>query len=223
MKMMSHIFGILATPGEVYERIKTRPGWVLPTVVCASVLFVIIWLGGCWRNLSDAFTWSSLFGPALISPLIVGIVSVGSTMFLYLMNMVVGGRTRDEQRFRTLFSLNVHCAVIILLGEVVNFLLVRTNFLGESNFPLPNRFPVGLDLVLLAVDEPSIYIAILLHSTSGFILWYLLVLAKGIATITGSSRRRSTLVVAGLWCAGVVTALSLAYAAGGGTTVRIRM
>jgi hypothetical protein len=220
---MSAFLNIIAAPTEAFVEIKNRPRWVLATLLCMVAFFVIIWLGGCWRNISDALTWSYLFGPALISPLIVGIVSVGSTMFVYLMNMVVSGRTPPAQRFKTIFSLNIHCAAIILLGEAINFLLVRANILGKSSFPLPNRFPVGLDLILLAVDEPNIYTTILLHSTSCFVVWYLIVLAKGITTITGSSRWRSGFVVASLWASAVLIALGLAYAAGGGTTIRIRM
>ncbi|TSA14373.1 hypothetical protein D4R75_15890, partial [bacterium] len=214
---MIEFLNILATPGETFDRIKDKPRWRITALLCAGTLFVLIWLGGCWHNLSDAFTASYLIGPALISPLIIGIVSVGSTMFLFLMNMVVGGRTSDARRFKTLFSLNIHCAPIILLGEVINFLLVRANILGESSSLLPNRFPVGLDLILLAVDEPNVYTAILLHSTSCFVVWYLVVLARGITTITESSRRRSALIVVSLWLAVVATALSLAYVTGGGT------
>ena len=222
-KSVSMVTNIITAPTETFENIKNRSHWALSILLCMVVFFVIIWLGGCWHNISDALTWSYLLGPALISPLIVGIVSVGSTMFLYLMNMVVGGRRGDAQRFKTLFSLNIHCAAIILLGEVINFLLVQANILGESNFPLPNRFPVGLDLILLAVDEPNIYTAILLHSTSCFVVWYLVVLAKGITSVTGSSRWRSVLIAVSLWFAAVAAALSLAYAAGGGTMIRITM
>lgn len=220
---MSALSSILTAPSESFEAIKNKPSWIPATTLCIVVFFVILWLGGCWTNISDALSWSFLFGPALISPLIVGIVSVGSSMFLYLMIAMVGGGTRDAQRFKTIFSLNVNCAMIILLGEVFNFLLVRANILGESSFPLPNRFPVGLDLVLLAVDEPSTYSAILLHSTSCFVVWYLVVLARGITAITGSSRGRSVLIAASLWLVVVLMALSLAYAAGGGTTIRIRV
>lgn len=214
---------IIAAPAEAFEKIKNQPNWVSSTLFCTVVFFFILWLAGCWRNISEGLTWSYLFGPALISLLIVGIVSVGSTMFLYLMNMVVGGRTGRTQEFKTLFSLNIHCAAIILLGEVVNFLLVRANILGESSFPLPNRFPVGLDLILLLIREPGIYTAILLHSTSCFVVWYLVVLAKGITAITGSSQWRSVFIVTSLWFAAVAVALGLVYAAGGGTMITIRM
>jgi len=192
-------------------------------LLCIGVFFIILWLGACWRNLSEGFALTSLLGPALISPLIVGIVSVGSTVFLYLMNMVLGGGSGDAPGFKTLFSLNIHCGAIILLGEVINFLLVSSDILRESNYPLPNRFPVGLDLILLAVREPNIYIAILLHSTSCFVIWYLVVLAKGITIITGLTRGRSIIAVASLWFAVVAIASGLVFAAGGGTTIRIKM
>lgn len=217
------VTNILTAPAEVFENIKNRPRWVTSTLLCIVIFFVIIWLGGCWRNISDALTWSYLLGPALISPLIVGIVSVGSTLFVYLMYMIAGERTGAAQRFKTFYSLNIHCAAIILLGEVTNFLFVRANILGDSRFPLPNRFPFGLDFVLLTTAMPNIYAPIVLHSTSCFVIWYLVVLAKGITSITGLSSRRSIIIVGSLWLAVVAAALGLAYATGGGTVIRIEM
>ena len=220
---MIAFLSILATPGETFDRIKDKPRWRLATLLCTGTLFVLLWLGGCWHNLSDAFTWSYLLGPALISPLIVGIVSCGSTMFLFLMNRVVGGRTSSSPGFKTFFSLNIHCGIVFLLGEIVNFLLVHANMLGEYSTALPNRFPTGLDLfLLLGGGEQNLYLAIVLHCTSVFVLWYLGVLAMGIRVVTGSSKGRSGFIAASLWCAMVVLALGLAYGLGGGTTIRIR-
>lgn len=117
--------------------------------------------------------------------------------------------------------MNIHCGVIFLLGEIVNFLLVQTNVLGGYSTPLPNRFPTGLDLFLVGIDVPNQYLAIILHCTSVFVLWYLVVLSKGIRVITNSGRIRAGVVVAGLWIVAVAIGLGLAYAAGGGTTIRI--
>ena len=217
---MSIFLNVLASPREIFAGIVERPRWRLPALFSVVILFVLLWLGGCWSDLSDALAWPKLLGPALISPLIVGIVSIGSTSFIYLMSAIVRRSEDRAASFRTLFSINVHCGIIFLLGEAVNFLLVRARLLGDDKFLLPNRFPVGLDLLLLGRNQPSIYLAILLHSTSVFILWYLVTLSLGIRSATGSSTLRSTIITISLWCFMVGLALSVVYALGGGTVVR---
>jgi hypothetical protein len=137
--------------------------------------------------------------------------------------VVLGRRARGPRAFKTFFSVNIHCGVIFLLGEIVNFLLVRTNLLGEYSTPLPNRFPTGLDLFLVGIDEPNRYLAIILHCTSVFVLWYLVVLSKGIRVITSSGKIRAGVIVAGLWIVAVTIGLGMAYAAGGGTTIRVAL
>jgi hypothetical protein len=220
---MSDLLNVLATPVQVFGRLQDRPRWLIAALFCTVTLFLLLWLDGCWQNLSAGLTWSSLLGPALISPLIVGIVSMGSTAFIYLMGMVLRGSADRTTNFRTLLSVNLHCGIIFLLGEVVNFLLVRSNLLGDRGFALPNRFPTGMDLLLLGVDDPNEYLVILLHSTSIFVVWYLIVLALGIRYVTGLSKSGSVFVVIALWCSTVGAALGVVYALGGGTTIRISL
>ena len=214
---------ILARPDEAFEAIKSDPRWCCLALACTLVFFVLLWLGGCWRNLAEGLSWSYILGPALISPLIVTIVSLGTTLVLFLLTRAIPGGSAEEPGFKMLFSLNLHSAIIIVLGEIVNFLLVHADLLGNTSFPLPNRFPLGLDLALLLFKEPSIYAAIILHSTSVFVVWYLVVLAKGIRVTTRSSTMRSGIIAAGLWCAIVFSVLGIVSAAGGGTTIRISM
>lgn len=218
---MKETFNILAAPSEALQRIHEKPTWLAPLAFCIGAFFVLTWLGGCWTNLSQALHWSNLLGPALISPLIVGIVCLGTAALLYLLNMILSGAAKSPS-FRTMFSVSVHCGIIFLLGEVVNFLLIHANLLGEYASPLPNRFPVGLDLLLLGSDEPNLHLAILLHSTSVFVLWYLIVLSLGMRIVTGASKARSVAMVISLWCVVVGLTLGLVYVAGG-TTMRIRI
>ena len=220
---MNNFLSVLASPREAFESILERPRWLLPTFLCVVTLFMVVWLGSCWYDFSSALSWGKLLGPALISPLIVGIVVLGSSLFLYLTNLIVPGQTTRSARFKTMVSLNVHCGIVFVLGEIVNFLLVRSNLLGERGFSLPNRFPTGLDLLLLGVDDPNLYLTIILHCTSIFVVWYLLVLSFGIRELTGSSRARSFIVVGALWLAASMTAVGIAYAAGGSTTIRVTL
>lgn len=218
---MNDFLSILAAPADTLEKIVARPRWFIPILFCTTTFFLLLWLGGCWQNLSAGLTWSSLLGPALISPAIVAIVSLGSTAFVFLMNMVLGGGAEHRTSFKTLFTVNVHCGIIFLLGEVVNFLLVRANLLGELSVALPNRFPMGMDVLLLGENDPNLYLSILLHSISIFVMWYLIVFARGIRFVTGSSKVRASVIVTALWCVVVGSALGIVYTLGGGTTVHI--
>ncbi len=219
---MRETMDILATPDEALKRIANNPRSRLAVMICIGVFFLLAWLNGCWQNFTEAFNWSSLLGPALISPLIVGIVSLGTTSLIYLLHLILNEKGERPTRFKTFYSVNIHCAVIFLLGEVVNFLLVRTNLLADHPAPLRGRFPVGLDVLLLGSDDPNIYLSIVLHSTSVFLIWYLIVLSLGIRVVTGTSKAKATIIAAALWCTVVLLALGAVYAAGGGTTIRIR-
>jgi hypothetical protein len=220
---MREIVDIFAIPGETLKRIADDPKSSTPLTMCTRIYFLLAWLTGCWQNLREAFSWSNLLGPALISPLIVGIVSLGTTALIYLFSLILGGHEARSTSFKTLYSVNIHCGVIFLLGEVVNFLLVRTSILSDHPTPLRGRFPLGLDVLLLGSDDPNIYLSIILHSTSVFLIWYLVVLSLGIRVVTGTSKTKATAIAATLWCTLVLLALGAVYAAGGGTTIRIRL
>ena len=220
---MTAFINTLATPNEIFENIRLKPAWRSVLLLSVVSFFVLVWLGGCWSNLSQALEWTNLIGPALISPLIVGIVSLGTTALIYLLNLILGDHEARTKSFKTLYSVNIHCGMIFLLGEVVNFLLVRANILGDHPTPLRERFPVGLDILLLGVDDPNLYLSIILHSTSVFLIWYLVVLSLGISVVTGASKSKAAVITASLWCTLVLLALGAVYAAGGVTTIRIRL
>ena len=220
---MSILLNVLAAPREAFEQIKNQPRWLFATAVNSAGLFAVLWLGLIWRNPATGFEWTRMVLPALISPLIVGIVSTGSSAFVFLLVAMFGVRGEEIPSFRTIHCLNVHCGVIVLLGEVVNVLLVCSKIAGEIEFALPNRFPLGLDALFLLVGVPGVYAVILLHCTGVFILWYLVILAKGLHDVCGTSARSSGMIAAGLWCVTVGFVLGLVYLAGGGTTIRIAM
>lgn len=216
-------FLILAEPQKVFERVATRAPWLAPLITCTAGFFIVIWLGGCWTNIREGLRLWPLLGPAIASILFVGMASVGSAAALCAACRAVRSRCSDGRTYRSLFSLNIHCAVILVLGELFNFLLVRAPMVQDWDLPLRNRFPLGLDLLLLGVKEPNIYLTILLHGTSIFILWYLVALAAGLKHITGLSSARSAAIAATVWLLGVGLVVGIVYSAGGGTVFRITM
>ena len=214
---------ILADPAEVFRRVESRRPWLAPLGYCTLGIFAITWLGGCWENLSDGLRWWSLLGPAVFSPLAVGIACLGSTLVLYFGQQIAIERNLTGSSYGSLFSLNAHGALILILGEAVNFLLVHSRLLQGVRVSLSNRFPLGLDLLLLGAKEPNIYLNIILHSVSVFSIWYLVVIARGIQYLSGVSSLRAALIVGGLWLTMVVFAMSVVHVLGGGTVIRITL
>jgi hypothetical protein len=212
---------VLADPEEIFRDIRDRSRWITPLGYCALVFFLIIWLGGCWTDIREGLRWSSLLVPAVAAIVIVCVLGAASTLLLYVGHRVINGGRSGEPRYRTLFSLNMHCAIILVLGELVNFLLVHTGIPPPGNLPLANRFPLGLDLLLLGAKEPNIYMTILLHSTSAFTVWYLVILARGLRDVAHLSTAQAAAVALTLWLVGVGAILSVVYSAGGGTVFRV--
>ena len=220
---MANPLTMLAAPAEAYQNIIERPLWRSTLAFTTLILFVLFWLNGCWGNLSEGLQWSYLLGPALISPLIVAIVSLSSTAVLFCLLVLMGGTSSRPRAFRTLFSVNIHCAIILLLGEIVNILLIHAGPVTRMHLPLANRFPVGLDVLLLGTGSPNIYTAAFLHSTSIFILWYMAALSGGVREVFGVSRRRSRVLVAAYWLILVTCTLGIVFALGGGTAIRLQL
>lgn len=212
---------VLAEPKEIFRDIEERAPWLAPFAYSAFAFFLITWLGGCWTDIKEGLRWSSLIGPAIASGLVVSAMSVGSTGLLILLLWIMGAHRQGESRFRMLFSLNLHCGIILVLGEVVNFLLMHSGFALSIDVPLPNRFPLGPDLLLLAAKERNIYVAILLHSASAFVVWYLVILARGLKGVAELSTVRAVAATCVLWLVGVATILGVVYHTGGGTVFRV--
>lgn len=220
---MLHSFLILAEPKNVFNRIAADSPWFAPLAYCTGGFFIITWLGGCWTDIRQGLQWWSLLGPAIASTLFIGMAGLGSTAAIYVIYRIIGGQQLAAPMYRSLFSLNIHCAVILVLGELFNFLLVRAPMVQDWDLPLRNRFPLGLDVLLLGVKEPNIYLTIFLHSTSVFVVWYLLVLAAGLKYTTGLSSARSAAIAATVWLLVVGLVVGIVYSAGGGTVFRITM
>jgi hypothetical protein len=99
-------------------------------------------------------------------------------------------------RFRDLFSLLAHCALIPLVGQIAGFIVVsvkadQIESLAELKpaFGLDLLFHDGIDRQLLAV----------LNYFSMFTIWYIIVLAVGLAHLAGVSKSKAFLASIPVW------------------------
>jgi hypothetical protein len=120
-----------------------------------------------------------------------------------------------------MFSLVSFCGIIFLIGEILNFILIRLQLIKMNSYIFPNRFPIGLDLFLIG-RHPSLSLAIFLSSINPIIIWYFAVLSLGLYNITGMSRNSAWFTVLSIWAIGM-TSLALIATMVGGTTIGIRL
>ena len=120
-----------------------------------------------------------------------------------------------------MFSLVSFCGIIFLIGEVLNFILMRFQIIKISSFILPNRFPIGLDLFLIG-RHPSLPLAIFLYSINPIVIWYFTTLSLGLHNVAGMSKNSARLTVLSIWAIGIGSVALIASVLGG-TTVGIRL
>ena len=209
---------VLWAPGELFRRMESRPTWrpAFLVVVLGNVL--LTWLNSCLRWSSIAIDLSVVVGSTISIAAILLVLWLMLSLFLYFFSILLNAQKWFT--YRIVFSLVSHCGIIFLIGEYVNFILLRLGLLKSTSLLLPNRFPIGLDLLLIG-KSASISLVVLLHSINPFTIWYFATMAVGISMLARIGKRRAVLVVVSAWAIGVAFALLLISGLGG-TNIGIR-
>ncbi len=215
---MNTVRSVLSAPSEVFKRMESRPTWKLTFLVVVIGNVLLTWLNSCLRGSSFVIDFSVIVGSFIsISVILLALWSMLS-LFLYFFSILLNAQKRFT--YRIVFSLVSHCGLIFLVGECVNFILLRLRLLKSTSLMLPNRFPVGLDLLLIG-KSPSLSLVVLLHSINPFTIWYFATMAFGISMLGEIDKRRAALVVVSAWAIGVAFALLLISVLGG-TSIGIK-
>ncbi|MGB2866871.1 MAG: YIP1 family protein [Bacteroidota bacterium] len=204
--------GIITAPSETFSLIAADPRWRLASVVVTCGLTALAWIKTCFDKGSlsfDLILWCVLF-LILFTVLILVTLILAAFVFLSIHAFV----RSNEPSFKTMFSVVVHTGIVFLLGEVANLVLVRLNILDPSSFPVPNRFPMGLDVFAIGTHLPSAA-AVILYSFNVFTLWYFSILGLGVSVVTGLGKTTCLAIASSAWLLGVVFIISLVVALGG--------
>jgi hypothetical protein len=191
----------------------------MPYFIVAGGTSVLTWLKSCLRGTSLVAD-VSVFGGAFIS-LSISLFVVWSMLALLLYLSSTLFNPGGGNSYRSMFSLVSFCGIIFLIGEVLNFILLRFQIMKITSLILPNRFPIGLDLFLIG-RHPSLPLAIFLYSINPIIIWYCATLSLGLYNVTGMSKNSARLVAVSIWAIGVGSVVLIASVLGG-TTVGIRL
>jgi Yip1 domain len=216
---MRNPFSILFSLKENFERIKSGPTWSIPYFITTGGISLLTWLKSCWRGTSFVADFGILAGAFISMSIFLFVIWSMLALSLYLSSAVFnpGGKTS----YRNMFSLVSFCGIIFLIGEVLNFVLMRFQIIKIGSYILPNRFPIGLDLFLIG-RHPSLPLAIFLYSINPIVIWYFTTLSLGLHNVAGMSKNSARLTVLSIWAIGIGSVALIASVLGG-TTVGIRL
>jgi Yip1 domain len=216
---MKNPFAVFFPSSEDFQRIGLAQAWKTPFFIVVAGTSLLAWLKSCLRSWSAAADIGMLV--ASVVSMSISLFVIWSLLALMLYLFLVFSNSLKRITYGKIFSLVSFCGMIFLIGELVNFILLRIPLLKIRSSVFPNRFPVGLDL-FLAGGHPSLPLAIFMHSINPVIIWYCATLSLGLHTIAGVSKMNARIIVASIWAIGVGS-VALITSALGGTTIGIKI
>lgn len=215
---MRNSFGLLLSR-DIFERIESEPMWKTPFFIVVAGTSLLTWLRSCWKGTSFVADFSVLGGAFVSMVIVLFVVWFVLALLLYLSSALF--IPQKKITYKSMFSLVSFCGIIFLIGEMLNFILVRLQIIKMDSYILPNRFPIGLDLFLIG-RHPSLSLAIFLHSINPIIVWYFATLSLGLYKVTGMSKNSARFTALSIWAIGIGS-VALISSVLGGTTIGIRI
>jgi len=204
---------------ENLEHIGAPHTWRTSYFIVVAGTSLLAWLKSCLKGSSPGTDLIVLAAALIVMSISLYVVWSLVALLSYLFSILVVPMKRIS--YMRIFSLVSYCGIIFLIGELVNFILLRIPLLKIRSSVFPNRFPIGLDL-LLNGGHPSLPLAILMHSINPIIIWYCATLSLGLHRITGVSKMGAGIIVGSIWVIGIGSVALIASVLGG-TTIGLKI
>ena len=216
---MKYSLIFLAKPGEIFEQLKLNARWVGPCILVVLGLTTENWIMSCWRTQTLTFNMITVLMTAVLITILIAFswtfISVLLYWSIYLINTTI------VVIYRKVFSIVSYCGLIFFISEITNLLLLQTQFIDSSHYILPNRFPIGLDILFLGRSLHPAY-AILLYSINPFTIWYFTVLSIGLSKVIGLSKTTARILSVMVWIIFIGCLIGLLLLTGG-TRIKFRI
>ena len=229
LSLPARFLGIITAPKETFASVVAHPRWlgmlVLTTViVAAGTSLPMTTEAGKEATLRQQVEGMEAFGMtvsnqmyeqlrgrmwmapyqtavtvAIFSPVMA--VAISGVLFL-VFNVVMGGTAT----FKQLFAVFVHAGVISSLQQL---------FTGPLNYFRGAVTSATNLAVLLPMVDPKSFLGRMLSMTDLFLIWYLLVLAIGLAVLYRRKTQPIALALYGVYAAGVVVIAAVWSRVGG--------
>jgi hypothetical protein len=229
LSLPARFLGVITAPKETFASVVAHPRWlgmlVLTTVIIAAGTSLpmttdagkeatlrqqVEGMEAFGMTVSDQMyeqlrgrMWLAPYQTAITVLVFSPIVAVAIAGILFLVfNVLMGGGAT----FKQLFAVLIHAGVISALQQL---------FTGPLNYFRGAVTSATNLAVLLPMVDPKSFVGRILSMTDLFLIWYLLVLAIGLAVLYRRKTQPIALALYGVYAAGVVVFAAVMSALGG--------
>ena len=210
---LAGMFNVFVDPASTAKRVGRPWFWVPPFIIVSIITVVVsIFISPIAMDVMRKYPPSEqLTGEALdravnmagiiskvqafAAPLLFAIVTAISAWIVSLMCSMLSMKAR----FMELFSLITTCSLITAIGSIAGYFVIRAK--ADDITSMQQLAPsFGLDIFFPDLKGP---LFALLNYFSLFQIWYLVVLALGLAYLTRSSKGKGFMAITPLWVIGL--------------------
>ena len=229
LSLPARFIGIITGPKETFQSVAAHPRWFGILAICTVLIAVcaalpmttdagkeatlrqqVEGMESFGMTVSDqqyegmrrgmAFAPYTTAGAVLVFTPIMTLVFAGIMYLVF--NIMMGG----EATFKQLFAVFAHSAVISTLAQL---------FTGPLNYFRGAVTSATNLAVLLPMVDPKSFAGRVLAMTDLFLIWYLLILAIGLAVLYRRKTQPIALTLYGVYAAGVLVIAAVMSALGG--------
>jgi len=216
---------VLFSPGEVFERVRERPKFLLPWIGLSIIIVLIAYMMMPFTHAAMASRMAQIaqqnpqaaanaakfemFGIAFAPIfLLIGLLISAGLLWL-LVTLFAGG----DSKFVTLLSVSTYVAVPTMLLQIAGVIVLKMKGVDAVTSPDDLRPPLGLNL--LAPDTGG-FMGALLAGINPFSLWAMVLTAIGVQVTHKTSKGAAYTVAIIATMLGVLISSAFASLGGGG-------
>jgi hypothetical protein len=229
LSLLARFVGIITAPKETFQSVAAHPRWFGMLLICTVLIAVcaalpmttdagkeatlrqqVEGMESFGMTVSDqqyegmrrgmAFAPYTTAGAILVFTPIMTVALAGLVFLVF--NVMMGG----DATFKQLFAVFAHAAVISTLAQL---------FTGPLNYFRGAVTSATNLAVLLPMVDPKSFVGRVLGMTDLFLLWYILVLAIGLAVLYRRRTQPIAWTLYGVYAAGVLVIAAVMSALGG--------
>jgi hypothetical protein len=229
LSLPARFIGIITAPKETFQSVSAHPRWFGMLLICTVLIAVCAALpmttdAGKEATLRQQVEGMESFGmtvsdqqyegmrrgmafaPYTTAGAVLVFTPIMTLAFAGLMYLVFNVMMGGDATFKQVFAVFAHGAVISTLAQL---------FTGPLNYFRGAVTSATNLAVLLPMVEPKSFVGRVLAMTDLFLIWYILILAIGLAVLYRRRTQPIALTLYGVYAAGVLVIAAVMSALGG--------